>query len=101
MPLQEIEANRKRVSSSIEQKTKSSLKQFFTPMHIATFMASLFDNHKGPISLLDPGAGIGYLSSALAHKFYEENKNGGSIKITTFEIDTSLIQPLKLTLESL
>lgn len=44
---------------------KAELGQFFTPISIAHFMASLFDSRgKKECRLLDAGAGIGSLSAA-------------------------------------
>ena len=58
---------------------KQELGQYFTPGHIADFMASLFPkNDGGDIRILDPGAGIGILSCALAERIAAEKWNVGS-----------------------
>lgn len=100
--LQEIDVKRKKVSGSIKQETKSQFGQFFTPIHIAEFMASLFDQVPEEITLLDPGAGVGSLSSAfVANVLKNDFQHIKSIKATTYEIDSRLIEPLKSTLDSL
>ena len=54
----------------IEQMPKAQRKkygQFFTSKETAVFMAELFDlqSVSGPVSILDPGAGSGILSTAM------------------------------------
>jgi len=63
--LEKIDKSRILISSTTKRADKSNLGQFFTPFSTATFMASLFSNlsEKTP-SLLDPGAGIGSLTSS-------------------------------------
>ncbi|MFY3767719.1 Eco57I restriction-modification methylase domain-containing protein, partial [Escherichia coli] len=45
-----------------------ALGQFMTPAPICLFMASLFDDIKGDIKLLDPGCGVGSLSAAFVER---------------------------------
>ena len=57
----------------IEQMPKVQRKkygQFFTSKETAVFMAELFDlqSVSGPVSILDPGAGSGILSTALIER---------------------------------
>jgi len=79
---------------------KQELGQYFTPGHIADFMASLFPRHSGgDVSILDPGAGIGILSCALAERIAVEQWNIGSLAVEAFEIDPSLVEQLQGNLE--
>ena len=74
---------------------KQELGQYFTPGHIADFMASLFPkNDGGDVRILDPGAGIGILSCALAERIITERWNVGSLVVDAYEIDQSLIKVL-------
>ena len=80
---------------------KQELGQYFTPGHIADFMASLFPRSDGGnIRILDPGAGIGILSCALAERISAERWNVGSLAVEAFEIDHSLIGQLQGNLKS-
>ncbi len=79
---------------------KQELGQYFTPGHIADFMASLFPrNGGGDVRILDPGAGIGILSCALAERIASERWNVGSLAVEAFEIDPSLVGQLQGNLE--
>ena len=81
--------------------TKQELGQYFTPGHIADFMASFFPrNDGGDVRILDPGAGIGILSCALAERIAAERWDVGSLAVKAFEIDHSLVGQLQENLES-
>lgn len=48
----------------LEDKNKMLHEQFFTPMKVASYMSSMFSScEKEDISFLDPGAGVGNLST--------------------------------------
>jgi hypothetical protein len=93
-----VEQTRLRISKNTEAKRKSQLGQFLTPASTAQFMAGLFAPVVGhSCRLLDPGAGIGSLTSA----FLEQCMAGGyfkKIEITAFEIDAFLQEELENTL---
>jgi len=78
---------------------KQELGQYFTPGHIADFMASLFPPATGNIRVLDPGAGIGSLSCALADRIASEKWHVDSIAVDAYEIDQALVGQLKENLE--
>ncbi len=78
---------------------KQELGQYFTPGHIADFMASLFPPAAGNIRVLDPGAGIGSLSCALADRIASEKWHVDSIAVEAYEIDQALVGQLKENLE--
>ena len=67
---------------------RSSLGQYMTPAPITNFMASLFDHFPKDIKLLDPGAGIGSLTTAFAERALRENTI--SLKVDAYEIDNIL-----------
>jgi adenine-specific DNA-methyltransferase len=88
-----------RVSKGTDAERKSQLGQYMTPERTARFMASLFvPTTRRGCRLLDPGAGIGSLSSA----FLERCMSGGlqveTVHVTAFEQDLVLHQELKRTL---
>lgn len=69
---------------------KSRLGQFFTPPSIARFMADLFipaDSRE--CTLLDPGYGVGYLSTAFLSRWCGSFDR---IKVTGYEIDKTFYE---------
>jgi hypothetical protein len=60
----DLEARRLRVSQTLNTKRKTELGQFLTPVPIAKFMAGMIAVRTTPVTMLDPGAGIGSLSAA-------------------------------------
>ena len=78
----------KRTSIIKELTNKKRYSQYFTPVNIAKFMAELFDFNNGQtVKLLDPGAGIGILSTVFCEVAF---KVVDKINITAIEIDESL-----------
>ncbi len=75
---------------------RSSLGQYMTPAPIANFMASLFDYFPKDIRLLDPGAGIGSLTTAFIERVLRENT--ASLKVDAYEIDNTLCEYLSSVL---
>ena len=93
-----VEKVRLRVSKSTETKRKSQLGQFLTPARIAQYMSSLFyPATDGVCRLLDPGAGIGSLSSAFLERCISGDLSFSKVKITAFEFDEILHQELENT----
>lgn len=90
-----VEQSRVMVSRSTEAKKKSLLGQFLTPASTAQFMASLFRPAAGgDCRLLDPGAGIGSLTSAFLERCVTGEMDFGRIKAEAFEVDNSLLDNL-------
>ncbi len=59
------DVSRKIANGKLKVETKSSFGQYMTPATVASFMASLFPTPSNKdIRLLDPGAGVGSLTSA-------------------------------------
>lgn len=97
--MEAIEHTRIKVSKLTEAKHKSELGQFFTPLTIAKFMASLFPNKKSDeCILLDAGAGIGSLSDAFLERCLTKELEFKKIKIEAYEIDNILRPFLEDTL---
>jgi predicted RNA methylase len=97
--LADIEDIRRNTSSTLDQKTRSRLGQFFTPLGIARFMASLFRvGEKANISVLDAGAGIGSLSAAFLESVMDSEVK--KIHVTAYEVDKKLAAILHSGLES-
>ncbi|MFT6925518.1 MAG: adenine-specific DNA-methyltransferase [Psychromonas sp.] len=56
----------------LDETTRSSMGQFMTPASVARLLASQFDNLDGNISILDAGAGVGSLTTALIERAVNE-----------------------------
>ena len=99
--LSAVEKIRLQVSKSTEAKRKSLLGQFLTPARTAQYMASLFSpTTSGVCRLLDPGAGIGSLSSAFLERCISGDLTFDKVEITAFELDELLHKELENTFAS-
>ena len=86
-----IEKTRLQVSKNTTAKKKAQLGQFFTPARTARYMAGLFNTTSHKVCrLLDPGAGIGSLSSAFLERCIAGDLAFRKIEITAFELDNLL-----------
>ncbi|HEX5731660.1 MAG TPA: N-6 DNA methylase [Blastocatellia bacterium] len=72
--------------------------QFLTPRPVADLMASMFDIDSGDVELLDAGAGTGALTSAFVRRLCAERQKPKRLSVTAYELDPSLIDPLRLTM---
>lgn len=78
---------------------RSEKGQFFTPPGIARFMASMFTHRPDDLRILDAGAGVGSLSTALITEALGWEKKPISISLTAYEIEPILIDRLRITLD--
>lgn len=93
------EAVRTRATDELDPNSRSALGQFLTPAPIARFMASLFSNLSGSIRVLDPGAGSGSLTAALAQRICEEPEPPASVAFDAWEVDPKLFKHLRTTID--
>jgi len=84
--LEQVDLLRIKANSGLNPKTKSSLGQFFTPAPVCKFIASLFTNIGGQVSLLDPGCGPGSLTAAFVDEAIKRN-SASSLNIKVFDIE--------------
>ncbi len=96
--LELAEQNRKKANNLLNPKTKSALGQFMTPAPICLFMASLFDNIKSDVKLLDPGCGVGSLSAAFADRALSSGVE--RIELDVYDIEDVMLPFLDNTLTS-
>lgn len=83
-----------------ERARKRSLGQFFTPLPVAEFMASLFSSrHHEHVRLLDAGAGAGALSAAYVREICQRAQKPSRIDVTAIERDESVLPALRDTLD--
>lgn len=65
--------------------------QFFTPSEIAHFMASFTTISKEKIKILDPGCGVGILSTAVIEKIISTSNITKAIELVVFETDVDVL----------
>lgn len=99
----DLDQRRREISATLDPRRRSEYGQYLTPSTTARFMASLMECHSGqPISLLDPGAGIGALSAAATEWFRSEGKfHDSPVCVTCYELEPEFWQPLITTLQGL
>jgi adenine-specific DNA-methyltransferase len=81
---------RRSVGPATPRERKSALGQFMTPEPVARFMASMFRRAKGPFSLLEPGAGLGALATAVLDRWRRNELGNGAMRVVAHEIDDHL-----------
>jgi adenine-specific DNA-methyltransferase len=85
---------------TLKDQIKAELGQFMTPAPIATFMASIFPTpSSNKIYLLDPGAGVGSLTSAFLARTKEWN-TVDEVRVDAYEVDEAMLRCLEKNLES-
>jgi adenine-specific DNA-methyltransferase len=74
-----------------------ALGQYFTPQIVAELIAVNFSEVRGieTVRILDPGAGVGILSCALAENISKWANRPRRVEITAYEVDAALIPLLK------
>ena len=92
--LYRIEADRK-----LSPDQRIQLGQFMTPALLARFMASLFHDPVKNIFLLDPGAGVGSLTSAFVDEMLVRKIHQEQISADVWELDHILQEYLEFTLK--
>ena len=82
---------------------RADLGQFFTPIGVARFMASMLQAREPPetLRLLDPGAGRGVLTAAAVAELCSRPERGrpAAIRATVWELDARLAGDLDRTFE--
>lgn len=97
--LHQVELIHLAANNHINQNHKNQKGQFFTPLPIASLMASMFDFSLSEISLLDAGAGAGSLLTAIISELCHCHKKPKHLHITAYENDPILIIYLEKTLK--
>lgn len=97
--LSRADASRKIANGKLKVETKSAFGQYMTPATVASFMASLFPTPLNQnIRLLDPGAGVGSLTSAFVEHLCK-GKTGYRIAVDAYEIDPVMRSYLERNLD--
>lgn len=78
-----------KANSNLNSETKPILGQFFTDSPVCLYMASLFNDIDGNVTLLDPGCGSGILAAAFTEEALKRGKTR-SLDIDILEVDGHL-----------
>jgi len=92
-----VESIRVTSNSMLDEKNRGKLGQFMTSGSVAMLMASMFDELDGVLDIIDAGAGVGSLTSALIARALLVG-NVSSINSTSYEVDPTMLNGLKDTL---
>ena len=95
--LDRVDLIRLDVGRRLDPAHRATMGQFFTPAHVARFMADLSEVNAGEIRLLDPGAGVGSLSAAWIARACALDERPSSIHLTAYEADHHLAKHLRQT----
>ncbi len=85
-------------SAKLDTTRRALLGQYMTPTPIGRFMASLFVNTGGDLRVLDPGAGVGSLTAALAERLCTGDVRPRLVDFVCYEVDLVLSGYLHRTL---
>lgn len=96
-PLTRAEQRRIVQTAGTNEDDRAELGQYFTPAPIARLLADMFEPVEGLVRVLDPGAGVGSLSAALAERAADERWQC-SLDVTAVEVDDRLVESLEATL---
>ncbi|MBL1278359.1 MAG: Eco57I restriction-modification methylase domain-containing protein [Ectothiorhodospiraceae bacterium] len=97
--LEQVETIRLEANTQLDENQRSELGQFMTPAPLARLMASMFNNLTGDIHLLDAGAGVGSLTTAVTEEACNRFVKPRSITANTYELDTLLTEHLKTSMQ--
>lgn len=86
-------------SLKLDANQRSQLGQYMTPVPIGLFMASLFTKTRGKMRVLDPGAGVGSLTAAVAERICSSHTKPSSVDFICYEVDSLLCGYLRRTLK--
>jgi len=88
-------------SASISSTYKKQFGQYFTPVEVADFMASLLSSRNKATHLIDPGAGTGVLACAACEYLISSKKKPSRLTLDVYEIDPNLAAILEKTISYL
>ncbi len=99
--LERAEALRALTLQTLDAQSQAARGQFFTPLLAARILAAMPQLPKsGALRILDPGAGSGILSAAIAERIHRECPDL-EVEITAIENDLTLCEALESTLRDI
>ena len=96
--LEEVDEIRVKANANLDVNKKGELGQFFTSSSICIFMASLFNELKGDISLLDHGCGPGSLTAAFTEEVIRRG-SARSLELHAIDIERKIKPFLDVVLD--
>lgn len=93
-----VDKIRQQVNGKLDEATRSKKGQFMTPASSAHLLAKKFRNLDGELNILDAGAGVGSLTSALVERALNEF-SPSSINTNVWELENVLVENLNHSLE--
>ncbi len=96
--VESADAERVRLFGGLDEERRSDLGQYGTPPPVARLMARLFGPTPCAVSILDPGAGVGTLTSALVAELVARPDRPASIHLTAVETEPAALPALKHSL---
>lgn len=96
--LKQVENIRLDANNLLDNERRKTLGQFMTPLPLAKLMASMFDDLEGEVHILDAGAGVGSLTSALVAETLFRNQSSQAITAHSFELDALLTKHLETSI---
>lgn len=96
----EIDNLMKSCYENIFLENKEKYNQYYTPITIADYMASMFNNNLEFINILDPGCGLGILTMGVVKYLLKKGKTK-KICVSMYEIDNIVIPHLQKNMEEL
>lgn len=98
-PAEQADLYRIEISQKLDPEKRGILGQYLTPLTVANYMASLFDDAPGDIVLLDPGAGTGILTAAFIQEMTSRSVKPDSIQAELYELEPLMVDYLNSTLK--
>ncbi len=85
-------------ATTVSTEHRKSWGQYLTPLPVAEYMARLFSIEGKLLSLLDPGAGSGVLTCAVAEYLATKTGKPTHLRVAAYEADPVLVSLLKSSL---
>ena len=98
-PSEQADIYRIEISGKLDPKKRGELGQYLTPLPVAKYMASLFNDTPMDIVLLDPGAGTGSLTAAFIQDMIDRSTLPHSIQANIYELEPLMISYINSTLK--
>lgn len=97
-PVNTLDHIRKSFNSATNRDERARIGQFLTPVAIARFMSSLFENRTQAVRILDPGAGSGVLFATCVESLILRKNHPHSIEVVAYETDKCILPYLQETM---
>ena len=93
----QVDGIREQANTLLDESTRGSMGQFMTPNAVAKLLAKKFEDLSGELSILDAGAGVGSLTTALVARSILEFQPT-KVMANAWELDTVLLEHLSQSL---